>query len=64
MSACGATANPRPGVALRCDRTAGHESTFENGSTEHIWHYDFHQDATWFVDAWGAVRISYRTVVR
>ena len=44
MICCTATANPRIGVRLRCDRTAGHESIRDPQSAAH---YDFQQDADW-----------------
>lgn len=63
MSTCTATANPREGVTLRCDRQAGHECIFDNAG-EGFYHYDFHQDTMWLDDLGLSVRVRYRTVTR
>jgi len=64
MSVCTATANPRSGVTLRCDRTAGHKGLpiSDDSHTLPSWHYDLHQDADWHVDPVGVTLVNYRTV--
>lgn len=46
---CPATINPRPGMTLRCDRTAGHDQMEIEPDfvDDPRFHYDFHQDADW-----------------
>lgn len=64
MSTCTATANPREGVTLRCDRQAGHEAQEGGALKVSGVHYDFHQDAEWIQWADDQVTIHYRTVTR
>lgn len=61
---CTATTTPRPGVVLRCDRSADHDTIADS---DRHWHYDFHQDADWQhevhpVSGAGYLMVEYRTV--
>lgn len=59
---CTATANPRQGLLLRCDRTVGHEKIPDAIAEDRIWHYDLQQDADWRCTSDGWLLVEFRTV--